>query len=156
MNTQILGLRGEEDDDLPIFRPQMGASRRPTDRAGSTSLRNGVLAAMRRGGWASAARSRALGPRLGAGVRRVVIKAHLQRMTAGGVKAAALHLRYIERDGVEKDGSKGVLYDGTGGIDRRAFEQALPGEKNQFRIIVSPEDGAELDLTTYVRRLMAT
>jgi hypothetical protein len=32
------------------------------------------------------------------------------RLTANGAKAAARHLRYIERDGVEKDGSKGVLY----------------------------------------------
>ena len=37
----------------------------------------------------------------------MIIKAHVARMTAGGAKAAALHLRYIERDGVEKDGSKG-------------------------------------------------
>jgi type IV secretory pathway VirD2 relaxase len=39
--------------------------------------------------------------------RRVVIKARVVRLGAGGAKAAALHLRYIERDGVEKDGSKG-------------------------------------------------
>jgi YD repeat-containing protein len=94
--------------------------------------------------------------RLGAGARRVVVKAHVQRMTAGGAKAAALHLRYIERDGVEKDGSKGVLYDADGSVDRRAFEEARPGEKHQFRLIVSPEDGAQLDLTAYVRQLMAT
>jgi type IV secretory pathway VirD2 relaxase len=34
----------------------------------------------------------------------------VQRLRAGGAKAASLHLRYIERDGVEKDGTKGVLY----------------------------------------------
>jgi type IV secretory pathway VirD2 relaxase len=77
-------------------------------------------------------------------------------MNASGAKAAALHLRYIERDGVERDGSKGVLYDAGGAVDGRAFERTRPGEKHQFRLIVSPEDGAELDLTTYVRRLMAT
>jgi type IV secretory pathway VirD2 relaxase len=36
-----------------------------------------------------------------------------------------------------------------------AFEKPRAGEKHQFRIIVSPEDAAELDLTLYVRRLMA-
>jgi uncharacterized protein (TIGR04255 family) len=39
--------------------------------------------------------------------RATVIKAHVARMRANGAKAAALRLRYIERDGVEKDGSKG-------------------------------------------------
>jgi type IV secretory pathway VirD2 relaxase len=71
-------------------------------------------------------------------------------------KAAALHIRYIERDGVEKDGSKGKLYDAQGTVRARVFEQPRPGEKHQFRFIVSPEDGSELDLTVYVRRLMAT
>jgi type IV secretory pathway VirD2 relaxase len=127
----------------------MGGGRRPKDRIGSTSLRNAVLANLRRP-------PRHSGVRLGAGARRVVVKAHLLRMNASGAKAAALHLRYIERDGVEKDGSKGMLYDADGAVDGRAFEQPRPGEKHQFRIIVSPEDGAELDLTEYVRRLMAT
>ena len=71
-------------------------------------------------------------------------------------KAAALHIRYIERDGVERDGSKGTLYDAQGTVRARVFEQPRPGEKHQFRFIVSPEDGSELDLTAYVRRLMAT
>jgi type IV secretory pathway VirD2 relaxase len=71
-------------------------------------------------------------------------------------KAAALHIRYIERDGVERDGSKGTLYDAQGLVRARVFEQPRPGEKHQFRFIVSPEDGSELDLTAYVRRLMAT
>jgi type IV secretory pathway VirD2 relaxase len=94
--------------------------------------------------------------RPGANARRVVVKAHLLRMNASGAKAAALHVRYIERDGVEKDGSKGVLYDADGPARAEAFEQPRPGEKHQFRLIVSPEDAAELDLTDYVRRLMAT
>jgi type IV secretory pathway VirD2 relaxase len=147
-------LRGEGHDDLPIFRPRMGGGRRPKDRTGSTSLRNAVLANLRRA--PRSARSHVASRTLGTGARRVVVKAHLLRMNASGAKAAALHLRYIERDGVERDGSKGVLYDAGGAVDRRAFERTCPGEKHQFRLIVSPEDGAELDLTTYVRRLMAT
>jgi type IV secretory pathway VirD2 relaxase len=77
------------------------------------------------------------------------------RLGGRGARAAVLHLRYIERDGVEKDGSKGVLYDAAGLASAEAFEQPRAGEKHQFRIIVSPEDAAELDLTLYVRRLMA-
>ncbi len=78
------------------------------------------------------------------------------RMGATAAKAAALHVRYIERDGVEKDGSKGLLYDAQGPVRAGVFEQPRPGEKHQFRFIVSPEDGADLDMTAYVRRLMAT
>ncbi|MDP9000945.1 MAG: DUF3363 domain-containing protein [Myxococcota bacterium] len=76
------------------------------------------------------------------------------RLTATGAKSAALHLRYIERDGVEADGSKGVLYGPDGPVRRRTFEEARLGEAHQFRFIVSPEDASELDLTAYVRRLM--
>ncbi len=91
-----------------------------------------------------------------ANARRVVVKAHVVRMTSSGAKAASLHLRYIERGGVEKDGSRGVLYTADGPARAETFEQPRAGEKHQFRLIVSPEDGAELDLTVYVRRLMAT
>jgi len=84
----------------------------------------------------------------------VVIKARVVRLTAYGAKAAALHLRYIERDGVEKDGSKGVLYGPDGPVERKTFEEPRPREKHQFRFIVSPEDAGELDLTANVRRLM--
>jgi type IV secretory pathway VirD2 relaxase len=88
--------------------------------------------------------------------RRVIIKAHYVRMTASGAKAAALHLRYIERDGVEKDGSAGLLYSAEGPARAKVFEEPRWGEQHQFRVIVSPEDASELDLTAYVRRLMAT
>jgi type IV secretory pathway VirD2 relaxase len=83
-----------------------------------------------------------------------VVKAHVVRLSANGAKAARLHLRYIERDGVEKDGSKGLFYDADGPARRATFEQPRIGEQHQFRLIVSPEDAVELDLTNYVRRLM--
>jgi type IV secretory pathway VirD2 relaxase len=84
-----------------------------------------------------------------------VVKAHVVRLTATGAKAASLHLRYIERDGVEKDGSNGVLYTADGSIGADVFEQPRLDEKHQFRLIVSPEDAGELELTDFVRRLMA-
>jgi type IV secretory pathway VirD2 relaxase len=76
-------------------------------------------------------------------------------MGVGGAKAAALHLRYIERDGVEKDGSKGRLYTADGPARIEGLNEPRRGERHQFRLIVSPEDAGELDLTDYVRRLMA-
>jgi type IV secretory pathway VirD2 relaxase len=86
--------------------------------------------------------------------RRVVVKARVVRLTTYGAKAAALHLRYIERDGVEKDGSKGALYGPDGPVRRRTFEEPRLREQHQFRFIVSPEDANDLELTAYVRRLM--
>ncbi len=122
---------------------------------GARSFRNAILARVR-GGTRRGARTAARVHPLQGRARRVVVKAHVVRMGPTAAKAAALHVRYIERDGVEKDGSKGVLYDAQGTVRARVFEQPRPGEKHQFRFIVSPEDGSELDLTAYVRRLMAT
>ncbi len=66
------------------------------------------------------------------------------RLSGSGAKAASLHLRYIERDGVNKDGSKGFLYSGDGPLRAETFDQPRRGEKHQFRIIVSPEDARDL------------
>ena len=87
--------------------------------------------------------------------QRVVVKAHYVKMNTYGAKAAWMHVRYIERDGVERDGSPGVLYDSDGLARREDFEAARDGEKNQFRLIVSPENAGDLDMTLYVRRVMA-
>jgi type IV secretory pathway VirD2 relaxase len=86
----------------------------------------------------------------------VIVKAHVMRLGGSGAKAAALHLRYIARDGVEKDGSKGLLYGVDGLVRAASFDQPRFGERHQFRFVVSPEDAGELDLTAYVRQLMAT
>jgi type IV secretory pathway VirD2 relaxase len=75
-------------------------------------------------------------------------------MKGGGQDTARLHLAYLEREGVERDGSAGVLYGATD-FDRAAFGQPVDGEQRQFRFIVSPEDGADLDLQAFARVLMA-
>jgi type IV secretory pathway VirD2 relaxase len=134
----------------------MGAGSARPSPDGARSFRNAILARLRGGRRRRVARSPAPVHPLQARSRRVIVKAHLLRMGPTAAKAAALHIRYIERDGVEKDGSKGMLYDAQGTVRARVFEQPRPGEKHQFRFIVSPEDGSELDLTIYVRRLMKT
>jgi type IV secretory pathway VirD2 relaxase len=150
----------KDRDDLAVFRPRVGGGQRAKPRAEGASFRNTLLAAIRRAGGSGMGRGKArrssIGVRApGPDARRVVVKAHVARLTATGAKAAKLHLRYIERDGVEKDGSKGVLYGADGPIGVAVFEQPRPEEKHQFRLIVSPEDAGELDLTDFVHRLMA-
>ena len=153
------------DDNLPIFRPKLGKGRKTAGRARSGSLRDALFGVIRATGGAyrkaSGTGTRRRLARIAvrqpsADARRVVLKARFVKMTPRAAKAAALHLRYIERDGVEKDGSKGVLYDADGPARTEAFEEPRKGEKHQFRIILAPEDADELDLTDFVRTYMAT
>ena len=106
-----------------------------------------------RGGRHAAGRAGRGAPARNPKSRRVTIKARvIQVGREWGKKSAKLHLSYLERDGVERDGSPGSLYGANGAVERATFEQDIPGEEHQFRIIVSPEDGHELDLDDFVRR----
>jgi Bacterial conjugation TrbI-like protein/DNA topoisomerase len=87
--------------------------------------------------------------------RRCVVKCHYVSMHGGGRDAARLHLAYLERDGVERDGSPGQLYGADASFDKAGFAEPLKGEKRQFRFIVSPEDGRDVDLQAFTRELMA-
>jgi len=88
--------------------------------------------------------------------RRVVVKARVVKMRGADSQAASAHLRYLQRDGVTRDGERGRLYsswedeaDGAKFLDRGG------DDRHQFRLIVAPEDGAEFDdLKNFTRRLM--
>ena len=55
------------------------------------------------------------------------------------------HLRYLERDGVTKDGAKGQVYSAERDVeDGRAFLDRGRQDRHQFRFIVSSEDGVQL------------
>jgi len=87
--------------------------------------------------------------------RRCVVKAHFVRLTAATRRGAAQHLAYVERDGVNQDGSRGEFFGPAERFDRQHLVAELPAEKRQFRFIVSPEDAGELDLRIFTRALMA-
>lgn len=149
------------DDELPIFRPQFGRRKKSTaDRA--PSFRAAMLAGVRlRSGGAlgrarrAFARLRIAAPPPGALSRRAIVKASFVRLGPYGAKAAALHLAYIQRNGVDGDGRRGRLYGPDGAERADTFREPRPGERCQYRWVVSPEDAEDLDLTAYVRRLMA-
>ena len=89
--------------------------------------------------------------------RRVLVKSRIVRLDRGkGMDAARAHLRYIQRDGVNREGAPGELY--SADQDRaegRAFLERADGDWHQFRFIVSAEDGqAYDDLQSLTRRLM--
>jgi type IV secretory pathway VirD2 relaxase len=95
-------------------------------------------------------------PRPRAFARRCIVKARFVPMNTYGARAAALHLAYIERDGVEQDGSPGRIYGPADVADvRESLSSPIESEKRQFRFIVSPEDGVDVGLTAFTRRLMS-
>jgi hypothetical protein len=112
------------------------------------------------GGWQrdSAGRFRA---------RRVVIKARVIRlnpqrgaqapkMRGTMSRAVDAHLRYLERDGVTRDGERGKVYSAfENEADGKAFVERGREDRHQFRFIVAPEDATEMaDLRGFTRDLM--
>ena len=154
------------------FRPHLGP---PRDRGTATSERfiNRVVRSASRSGRSLGYRvSRARpGSRLGRGYaaahlagrihgprsRRAIVKFRIVKHA--GMKPIALreNLDYIERDGVQTDGSPGRLEAGNHErIDAESFARRIEGDRHHFKIIVSPEDGAQIgDLKVYTRELMA-
>jgi type IV secretory pathway VirD2 relaxase len=89
--------------------------------------------------------------------RRAIVKSRIVKLAGNGAKAALAHLRYIQRDGVTRDGEPGQLYNTEQDrADSRAFLTRADRDRHQFRFIVSAEDGDEYeDLRPLTRRLMA-
>jgi type IV secretory pathway VirD2 relaxase len=106
-------------------------------------------------------RGSAFGTLAGAGLyvggnRRVIVKARITRLRRGQLGAARAHLRYIQRDGVTPEGEAGKLYGREiGEANGKVFLDRCEEDRHQFRLIVSPEDGAELaDLKPFIRDVM--
>ncbi|WP_043841881.1 relaxase/mobilization nuclease domain-containing protein [Roseivivax marinus] len=95
--------------------------------------------------------------RLFSPARRVVVKARIARHKGRAYRAAPLstHLAYLRRDGVGKDGEKGLLFDAqTDGLDGSDFSARCEDDRHHFRFIISPEDAAEMeDLRGFTRDL---
>jgi type IV secretory pathway VirD2 relaxase len=130
------------------------------DRPGRAGKGSGRFNARGRGAaTALTLRDRSAWSRDGSGLRtrsrRVAVKARVvklnpQRGAARGrqfvsAKAVDAHLRYLERDGVTKDGERGQVYSAERDVeDGRAFLDRGREDRHQFRFIVSAENGVEL------------
>jgi len=158
------------DDD---FTPRLGRQRQQGGKRARRYLGRVVGAAVRSAEKASIKSRRFDGSRIGRGAslgrllssrdrfggmrtRRAVVKTRLVRIGTKGIPAARAHLRYIQRDGVTREGAPGELYSAERDTaDGKAFLQRCDGDRHQFRFIVSAEDGSEYpDLKSYIRRLM--
>ena len=90
------------------------------------------------------------------GSRRAVIKVRIAKLKAGNFAAPRAHMRYIQRDGVDRSGEPGKLYGSEAdNVDGVEFIERCDSDRHQFRIIVSPDDGDQLsDLKPFVRDLI--
>ncbi len=88
--------------------------------------------------------------------RRVIVKTRLIKLAGRGIAPARAHLRYLQRDGVTREGLPGDLYDATHDrADGDAFLGRGEGDRHQFRFIVAAEDTIEYaDLKDFTRRLI--
>src|ERR1700739_4261380 len=146
------------DDD---FEPKLGRIRSLGGKTSRKYLHQVLRAAALAGGRAKTPRSKFHGSQIGRGAgigrllssrdhyaafrsRRVVVKSRIVKLAGNGQKAARAHLRYIQRDGVTREGEPGQLYSADQDrADGKAFLERGAEDRHQFRVIVSAEDGAE-------------
>ncbi len=88
--------------------------------------------------------------------RRVIVKVSIVKMEGRGAGAQRQHLKYIERDSAAREGERGQLYTERGREEEtKDFIEAGKDDRHQFRVIVSPEDAADLaDLKGFTRDLV--
>jgi type IV secretory pathway VirD2 relaxase len=158
------------DDDFEI-RPGRVRDRGRASVQKAKSLTGRVLQASKRAGYTSLARragggtgrsgrgrSAALAMRRSRTQRRVIIKARVVRQKGAHFRAAPLarHLTYLKRDGVDREGSEGRLFDPAGDdVDGEAFAERCEDDRHHFRFIISPEDAVQMeDLRAFTRELM--
>ena len=154
------------------FEPKLGRIRAQTPKApksfrgkvihavsragGRSGVRNGSMVGGKFGRGAGVARVVSSGAPKGARARRAVVKARIVKLAGKGAQAAAAHLRYLQRDGVTRNGQKGELYGPQlDRVDAKDFMSRCEGDRHQFRFIVSPEDAGQYDsLKELTRKVM--
>ncbi len=159
------------------FRPRLGRIRSAKGAASKRYIGK-LYAAIEKaspGAFAKRSGSRFTGSRIGRGsglgaafaarmhpfaklrTRRVAVKIRSVRLGGSSLAKARAHLRYIQRDGADRDGAPGKLYGpGADAADGAAFLEEGKRDRHQFRIILSPEDAGDLgSLDGFTRDVMA-
>ena len=131
------------------FEPHLGRIRSQAGRRGRAYLQR-VLRATALAGAARAGRRAFNGSRIGRGAvagrllasrdrfsgfrrRRVIVKYSIAKLANKGADAARAHLRYIQRDGVTREGQPGRLYSADEDrADGRAFLDRADGDRHQI------------------------
>ena len=121
---------------------------------GGIAATRGTRGAMRGRGYVAA---KMAGRGLAASSRRVTVKTRLVNLRKVGAKSSAMHLKYVEREGVTPTGEPARAYGAvTDEADTEEFLGRGLKDRHQFRFIVSAEDAAEFgDLKPFTRAFMA-
>ena len=145
------------EDGITVFRGRLGKAKAATGAATGLRLAKKMLrsagkpASTRGKGAGSSASTRTAS-------QRVVVRARIVKLKAGSARAQiARHLGYVERDGSGEDGTPGRAFNDVGSMgDKELDDFADRGAEapHQFRIIVSPENGSDMDLETATRDLV--
>ena len=132
---------------------------RATNKAGHAGSRRAGLKRGSGSGKAARGRRTVAAMRRTPGQRRVTVMARIARHKGAHYRAAPLakHIKYLERDGVSRDGRDASMFDAqTDRADRDAFAGRCEDDRHHFRFIVSPEDAGDMeDLRSFTRELMA-
>jgi type IV secretory pathway VirD2 relaxase len=91
------------------------------------------------------------------GRQRVVVKALVSRHRPGKARGSIVrHASYLGRESASADGKPGVFYDAARDqVNARQEVMKWADDRHHFRLIVSPEHGADIpDMTAYVRETM--
>jgi type IV secretory pathway VirD2 relaxase len=137
-------------------RPFIAQALAATQRAGGLISRNGRIGSQRsrfgKGQRASIQANRFITSRS----RGAVVKARVVR-NGGRGSLLAIHLSYLRREGVTRDGEQAHLFgSGSDRIDPKDFAERCEGDRHHFRFIISPDDATELsDLKSFTRDLVA-
>ncbi|CAH1653247.1 Type VI secretion protein [Hyphomicrobiales bacterium] len=138
-----------------VLRAAKQASNAPARGSGSSSRRGGGSAGRSTFGRGRnvISRSQLLGSH-----RRVVAKARIARHRGRTFRSAPIsaHLSYLKREGVSRDGEKGVMFAAeTDRADDLAFADRCQDDRHHFRFIISPEDAGQMgDLRDFTRDLV--
>ena len=142
--------RGSERTKPAIFQAIAAAK-----RAGGTDSKRGRIHAPRASTFGRGrAASLIAAHRLPNNSRVVIVKARVVRHSARA--SLGTHLKYIQRDGVTRDGEKGKLFGDEGReVDAETFATRCEDDRHHFRFIVSPDDAFEMaDLKSFTGDLM--
>lgn len=92
------------------------------------------------------------------GSQRVIVKARVvvHAKTGGGAGGMMRHTLYVERDGASRDGERVQVFDRERDVaDGAGFVDRCESDRHHFRLIVSPEYGAQMgELKDYTRDMM--
>ncbi|MGB3469288.1 MAG: DUF3363 domain-containing protein [Erythrobacter sp.] len=87
-----------------------------------------------------------------------MIKARIVRQSGARYRSAPLarHLAYLEREGVDREGGDGRMFDAeVDDSDSEGFANRCEDDRHHFRFIASPEDAADMsDLRAFTREMM--